>query len=118
MMKVNAAIFNTDEHFETLKVVNFDIINSNGQIDNKKLREYQTCDHHEVMNFPPEKREQIISSMFPVNRPDIFVKKETALEHFNKPIKNIGRDKFIKKLKDKHYKEIGKFICIFSIFCT
>ena len=42
MMKVNAAIFNTDEHFETLKVVNFDIINSNGQIDNKKLREYQT----------------------------------------------------------------------------
>ena len=117
-MKVNAAIFNTDEHFETLKVVNFDIINSNGQIDNKKLREYQTCDHHEVMNFPPEKREQIISSMFPVNRPDIFVKKETALEHFNKPIKNIGRDKFIKKLKGKHYKEIGKFICIFSIFCT
>ena len=29
---------NTDEHFETLKIVYIDIINSNGQINNKKLR--------------------------------------------------------------------------------
>ena len=35
----------------------------------------------------------------------MFVKKETALEHFNKPIKNIGRGKFIEKLKDEHYKK-------------
>ena len=96
---------NTDEHFETLRTVNFDVINSNGQIYNKKLREYQTCDHHEIMNFRPEKREQIMSSMFHVNRPDMFVKKETALDHFNKSIKNIGRGTFIKKLKDEHYKE-------------
>ena len=46
-----------------------------------------------------------MSSMFCVNRPDMFVKNETALKHFNKPIKNIGRGKFIKKLKDEHYKE-------------
>ena len=96
---------NTDEHSETLKIVYIDIINSNGQINNKKLRLYQTCDHHEIMNFAPEKREQIMSSMFCVNRPDMFVKNETALKHFNKPIKNIGRGKFIKKLKDEHYKE-------------
>ena len=96
---------NTDEHFETLKIVNFDIINSNGQIDYKKLREYQICDHHEIMNFPPEIREQIMSSMFRVYGPDMFVAKETAVEHFNKPIKNIGRAKFIKKLKDEHYKK-------------
>ena len=70
---------NTDEHFEKSKIVNFDIINSNGQVDNKQLREYQTCEHHEVMNFPPEKRKQIMSSTFRVNRPDMFVKKETAL---------------------------------------
>ena len=69
---------NTDEHFETLKIINFDIINSNCQIDNKKLREYQTCDHQETTNYPPEKREQIMSSMFRVNRADMFVKKETA----------------------------------------
>ena len=69
---------NTDEHFETLKIINFDIINSNGQIDNKKLREYQTCDHQETMNYPPEKTEQIMSSMFRVNRADMFVKKGTA----------------------------------------
>ena len=52
---------NTDEHLETSKIVNFDVINSNGQIDNKQLREYQTSEHHEIMNFPPEKREQIMS---------------------------------------------------------
>ena len=103
--KCRSFLENTDEHFETLKIVNFDIIDSNGQIDNKKLREYRTWDHYEIMNFPPEKREQIMSSMFRVNRPDMFVKKETALYHFNKSIKNIGRGKFIKKLKDEHYKE-------------
>ena len=86
---------NTDEHFETLKIVNFYIINSNGLIENKKLREYQTCNHHEIMNYPPVRREQIMSSIFRVSRPDMFAKKETALEHFNKPIKNIGRGKFI-----------------------
>ena len=59
---------NTDENFESLKIVNFDVISSNGQINNKKLREYQTCNHHEIENFPPEKREQIMSSMFRVNR--------------------------------------------------
>ena len=29
---------NTDEHSETLKIVYIDFINSNGQINNKKLR--------------------------------------------------------------------------------
>ena len=43
--------------------MNFDIINSNGKIDNKKLREYRTWDHYEIINFPPEKREQIMSAI-------------------------------------------------------
>ena len=55
-----------------------------------------------------------MSSMFRVNWPDMFVKKETALEHFKKPLKNDGSGKFIKKLKDEHYNETVKFILLYS----
>ena len=61
--KCRSFLENNDAHFETLKIVNFDIINSNGQIDYKKLREYQICDHHEIMNFPPEIRHQCFAFM-------------------------------------------------------
>lgn len=57
------------------------------------------------MGYLPQSREQIMSSIFRANQPGMFVKKETALEHFNKPIKNVGRGRFIKKIKDDHYKE-------------
>ena len=29
----------------------------------------------------------------------MYVKKETVLEHFNKPIKSVGRGRFLKKLR-------------------
>ena len=48
---------NTDNHFQNLQILNFDIINSNGKIDDNKLKQYQTCNHHEIMNYPPERRE-------------------------------------------------------------
>ena len=66
------------------------------------------------MNYPSDKKKEIMSSMFRVNWPDMFVKKETALEHFKKPLKNDGSGKFIKKLKDEHYNETVKFILLYS----
>ena len=48
---------NTDNHFQNLQILNFDIINSNGKIDDNKLKQYQTCNYHEIMNYPPERRE-------------------------------------------------------------
>ena len=96
---------NTDEHFQNIQILNFDLINTNVKIDDDKLKQYQTIDHHEIMGSPPQSIEQIMSSIFRANRPGMFVKKETALEHFNKPIKNVGRGRFIKKIKDDHYKE-------------
>ena len=66
---------NTDDHFQNLQILNFDIINSNGKIDDNKLKQYQTCKHHEIMNYSPEKREQIMSLIFHANRTDMFVKK-------------------------------------------
>ena len=35
----------------------------------------------------------------------MFVKKEMVVEHFKKPIANFGRERFIKKIKNDHYKE-------------
>ena len=96
---------NTDEHFQNLQILNFDLINTNVKIDDDKLKQYQTINHHEIMGSPPQSIEQIMSSIFRANRPGMFVKKETALEHFNKPIKIVIRGRFIKKIKDDHYKE-------------
>lgn len=44
-------------------------------------------------------------SIFNADQPGMFVTTETVLEHFNNPIKNLGRGRFIKKIKDEHYKK-------------
>lgn len=44
----------TDTHFKKLQITNFDIINSNGQISDEKLKQYQMTDHQEIMKYPPE----------------------------------------------------------------
>lgn len=68
------------------------------------------------MIYPPESRGQIMSSVFRANRRGMFVKK-TLLEHLNKPIKSVGRARFIKTVKDKLYKETcWFFVILFIIF--
>ena len=81
--------------------MNFDLINTNGKIDGEKLKQYQTIEHNEITTYPPQSREQILSSIFCANRPGMFVKKETALEHFNKPVKNVRRGQFLIKIKGR-----------------
>ena len=66
---------NTDEHFQNLQILNFDLINTNVKIDDDKLKQYQTIDRHEIMGYPPQSREQIMSSIFRTNQPGMFVKK-------------------------------------------
>ena len=88
-VKCQGFLQNTDSHFQNVEILNFDIINSNWKIDVDKLKQYQTIDHHEIMAYPPEIREQIMSSIFRAKRPDMYAKKETVLEHFKKPIENV-----------------------------
>ena len=111
---------NTDDDFQNLQLLNFDVINSNGKLDYNNLKQYQTCNHHEIMNYPPERREQSLSSIFCADRKDMFVKKETVLEHFNKPLNSVRRGRFIKKIKDQHYKETWWFFfcSFFYILCS
>ena len=54
-----------------------------------------------------------MSSIFHAKRPGMHVKKESVVEHFKKPIKDVGRERFLKKIKDDHYKETWRFLVIF-----
>ena len=56
-------------------------------------------EHHEIMNYPPERREEILSSIFSSDSKDTFVKKEIVLEHLNKLLNSVGRGRFVKKNK-------------------
>ena len=62
--------------------------------------------HREILTCPQEHQEQILSSVFRAKRNDMHVKRETVVEHFKKPIKSVGRAKFIKRGKfiNQHYK--------------
>ena len=106
---------NTDEHFQNLQILNFDMMNSNGKIDDDKLKPYQTIDHHEIMAYPSELSEEIMSSIFRAKLPDMHAKKETVVENFKKPIKNVERGRFLKKIKDDHYKKTWRFLVIFFL---
>ena len=68
------------------------------------------------MAYPPELREEIMSSIFRAKRPGMHVEKETAVEHFKKPIKDVRRGCFLKKIKDDHYKETSLFLMIFFYY--
>ena len=92
-----------------MKITNFDIIKKN--VCTEKLKQYQTLDHHKSMQYPPQLREQICSSIFRnANRKDMHIKKETIYEHFNNINNNnkrvgTGRGRFIKKIRDDLYAE-------------
>ena len=94
----------TDEHFKAMKIVNFDMIKD--YVSEQSKKQYQQIDHHEIMCYPPKEREEICSSIFRnVNREGMYVKKETIDEHFKNKKVNIGRGRFVKKIKDRVYAE-------------
>ena len=111
---------NTDSHFQNLEIVNFDIIKSNGNLPEQKLKQYQTINHQEILSYPPSLQNEMMSSIFREKREGMHVQKEAVMEHFKKPIKSVGRGRFIKKINNDHYKETGSFckfyLFIFSLF--
>ena len=94
----------TDEHFKTMKIVNFDMIRN--EVSEETSRQYQQIDHHEIMCYPPKLREEICSSIFRnIKRDGMYVKKETVDEHFKNKKPTIGRGQFVKKIRDSVYAE-------------
>ena len=103
-VKCEECLENTDKHFQNLEIINFDLIRTSGKVPNEKLKQYQTIDHHEIKSYPPDLKEEIMSSIFRAKREGMYVKKETVLEHFKNLIKTVGRGRFIRKIRNEHYK--------------
>ena len=110
--KCNDFINNTDEHFKQMRITNFDIFKNN--VCTEKLKQYQTLDHHKIIQYPPQLREQICSSIFRnSNRKEKHIKKEAINKNFNNNNNNnnnnqrvgTGRGRFIKKIRDDLYAE-------------
>ena len=60
------------------------------------------------MTYLPDLQDEIMSSMFRTERDDMFIKKETAIEHFSKPVKSYRRGRIIKKIGIYVTKKLGK----------
>ena len=87
-----------------MKIANFDIIKN--EINEDKLKQYQTIDHEEIKYYPPHLQEQICSSIFHnSNWKDIHIQKETIKEHFSNKKVCVGRGQFFK----------SKTICMRSV---
>ena len=83
-------LMDTDEHFEKLKIVNFNMI-KNKDVSQEKLKQYHSIDRHEIMHYPPHIREEICFSIFcNSNCKDMYVTKETIHEHFKNSNKTLG----------------------------
>ena len=65
-----------DAHFQKLQIVNFDIINSKSNLDPYKLKQYQTINHSEILTYPQEQHDEILSSIFRTKNNTVFVKKK------------------------------------------
>ena len=94
--KCNEFINNTDTYFKRMKITNFDLIKND--VPKEKLKQYQTLDHDEIKQYPPQLREQTCSSIFRnANRKDMHVQKQTIIKYFNNKKVCTGRGRFIKK---------------------
>lgn len=114
--KCNDFINNTDEHFKQMKIINFDIIKNN--VSTEKLKQYQTLDHHKSMQYPPQLREQICSSIFRnANQKDMHIKKETMNILIIIIIKELvlSMDVLSKKLEMICMLNLGDFFFLFCI---
>ena len=104
--KCNDFLEDQDEHFQKLQINNFDLIFNKNKFSNHKIKQYQTIDHNEIMKYPERTRDQIVSSTFRNSRrQDMFIQEDTVHEHFKVNSNSVGRGRFIKKIKNDHYKE-------------
>ena len=81
------------------------MIHSKGKLTENKMKQYQTVNNREILTYPPDLEDEIMSSMLRTKRDDMFIKKEIVIEHFSKPVKSNGRGRIIKKNTDLCYKE-------------
>ena len=74
-IKCDEFLEDLDAHFQKLQIVNFDIIHSKGNLSTSKMKQYQTIKHSEILAYPQQEQDEILSSIFRMKRDDMFVKK-------------------------------------------
>lgn len=74
-IKCDEFLEDLDAHFQKLQIVNFDIIHSKGNLSASKMKQYQTIKHSEILAYPQQEQDEILSSIFRMKRDDMFVKK-------------------------------------------
>ena len=74
-IKCDEFLEDLDAHFQKLQIVNFDIIHSKGNLSASKMKQYQTIKLSEILAYPQQEQDEILSSIFRMKRDDMFVKK-------------------------------------------
>ena len=77
-VKCQEFLENTDNHFKNLETVNFDIIKLHGNLPEKKLKQYQTINHQEILPYPFPLQDEIMLSIFRAKRDGMHVKKKQS----------------------------------------
>ena len=72
-VKCEEFFVDTNENFKNLKIINFDMINSKGKLSQSKTKQYQTVNHHEILAYPPNLQDEILSSIFRTKHDDMFL---------------------------------------------
>ena len=111
--KCSDFVNNTDNYFKRMKITNFDIIKND--VPKEKLKQYQTLDHDQIKQYPPQLREQICSSIFRnANRKDMHVKNKQLMNILIIKKFVLGVGYLSKKLETIYMQSLGDFfICIF-----
>ena len=103
-----------DGHFENLKIVNFNIVNSKGKLSESKMKQYQKVNHSEILTYPQHNQDEILSSMFRIKRNSMHVKKSIN-EHFKNPLNLMDMAVLLKRIRIFIIKSDGRN-CYFLIF--
>ena len=74
----------TDCHFKTVQVVNFDIIHHECRGDplQGSYKEYQTINKKDMDNYSSNSKKKIVNSAIRADRKDVFIDKKVTLDHF------------------------------------
>ena len=68
----------TGKHFQNTTIINFDIINNKNEISKETLKQYQTVDLKEIVNYSLHLQDPILSSAFRTKREDHYLSKESV----------------------------------------
>ena len=83
-LKCEEYLKDTDSHFKTAQVVNFDIIHHECREDplQGNYKKYQTVNKKDMDKYSSNSKKKIVNSAIRSDRKDAFIDKKVTLDHF------------------------------------